>query len=134
MFKNHPNFKLKEPPEELFGKIMHRISKEQRLLRAKRRIIIFSIGLFGSLLAFIPTFHMLRTGIIESGFIEFFSLLFSDSWVVMTYWQNFILTLLESIPSLSIAAFLTTVFVFLGSLKYLMRNIKMILTPIKLTN
>lgn len=128
------HFQSAEPPDDLFDKIMSRINLERRLLVIKRRFVIFSIGLVGSIVAFIPVFRMVQTGFNESGFVEFFSLIFSDSGVVISYWQNFTLTLLESLPVMSIAVFLATVFVFLGSLKFLVQDIKIIFNPAQTVN
>jgi hypothetical protein len=115
----------------LFEKIICRIQKEKRMLNLKRRLAFFSVGLLGSITAFIPTFHLVQHGLAESGFIKFFSLLFSDIRTVMSYWQNFVFALLESLPIVSIAALLATIFVFLESVKFLVQDIRVILAPIK---
>ncbi len=118
------NFNLVEPPAGLFDKIMYRIEKEKKILTLRRRIIIFSFGLIGSAVAFIPAFAHARSGFVESGFYSFFSLLFSDTEVVLTYWGNFLQSLLETLPVVGLAALLATVAVFLESLKMLIRDLK----------
>lgn len=123
------HIKHPEPPAGLFEKIMRRIDAEQKLFSARRRIFIFSIGLVGSVIALVPTFQMARTALVESGFTQFFSLIFSDSGVIASYWRNFALTLLEVLPAGVIALFLVSVFVFLGSLKFLARDIEIIFHP-----
>ncbi|MDD2646718.1 MAG: hypothetical protein PHV78_02915 [Patescibacteria group bacterium] len=112
------------PPDYLFIKIINRIEIERKIAIARRRFILFSIGLISSLIALVPVFKIMQSGLIESGFIQFFSLLFSDSSVVLTYWHEFVLTLLESMPVASILAFLTTIFVFLSSLKFVVQDAK----------
>lgn len=133
--KSFHDFQTPEPPKDLFGKIMSRIRKEQRT-SIRRRIIIFSIGLLGSLAAFIPVFQSARNAFAEFGFIQFFSLLFSDSEIIITYWRSFVLTLLESLPVMSIVALLAIILIFLESLKLLVKNITIFLNPapIKITN
>lgn len=111
------------PRDGLLHDILRRVAAEQARA-ARRRLVIFSLGCAGSLAGLIPAFIMMRTSMIESGFVEFFSLLFSDAGSVALYWQNFALTLLESLPAVSIAAFLATVFTFLGALRFLTRDIK----------
>lgn len=118
------SIKYVEPPSGLFEKIVNRIHKEQRLLTIRRRIAIFSVGLGGSLVAFIPVFKMLSAELAESGFIQFLSLLFSDFSIVVRYWQSFVPTLLETLPVISLIVFLTIIFVFLESLKFLIKNTK----------
>lgn len=123
-----------EPPEGLFEKITHHIREEQRLLTMKRRLVIFSIGIMGSLAAFIPVFKVVQTGFAESGFMQFFSLLFSDFGIVVSYWQNFAMSLLETLPITSLMMLLATVLVFLESLKLLIKDIKIIFTSKQLIN
>jgi hypothetical protein len=122
--------KTPEPPAGLFDRIMRRIKDEQRLLIVRQRLIVFSIALLASLAALVPTFRTAQAGLTESGFITFFSLLLSDSGVVITYWQSFVLALLESLPAVSLALFLATIFVLLGSVKFLVQDIKTIFTPL----
>lgn len=127
MSKNYQKkFISPEPPAGLLEKIIYRIHEERRLLNFKRRIIFFSVGLIGSIVALIPSFRALKGGLVESGFIKFLSLLFSDFGVVMTCWQNFALALLESLPTINIIVFLVVIFIFFGSLKFLVRDIKII--------
>jgi hypothetical protein len=115
-----------EPSQELLGKIMSRIEGERKMVAIKRKIIVFSVGLAGSILALVPAFKMVWDGISSSGFAQFLSLLFTDSEVVMAYWQSFAMTLLESLPMFSIILFLVIVFTLLGSARFLSKNIKII--------
>jgi hypothetical protein len=113
-----------EPPKDLFGRIMNRIRREQRLGRIKQRIVIFSVGAIASLAAVFPAFQMLKTELAASGFFTFSSLLFSDFAIVSAYWQNFALSLLESLPVMGLAAVLAAALAFFGSLKLLTGNIR----------
>jgi ABC-type phosphate/phosphonate transport system permease subunit len=121
-----------ELPEGIFDRIMARINTERRILTFKRRLAIFSIGFIGSGIAFIPAFKMVEAGFIESGFLQFFSLLFSDFRTVAAYWQSFIMSLLETLPAISLAIFLAVIFVFLASLRFLVRDIKFVFPANKL--
>ncbi len=121
------HLKSPEPPDGLFEKIILRLRKEQKLISLKRRLIIFSIGLIGSAVAFISAFQAVQKGFTESGFIEFLSLLFSDAGVIMTYWQNFALSLLETFPTMSLVALLAIGLIFLESLKLLAKDIKILI-------
>lgn len=122
-----------EPPDGLFEKIMRRIREEQRFLVLKRRFVIFSIGLAGSTAVFSFAFRIVQADIYESGFLHFLFLLFSDFEIVITYWKSFTMSLLETIPIMSLAIFFITVFVFLVSLKFWARDLKLIFTPKQLT-
>lgn len=120
------HLKSPEPAADLFSRIMRRIHSEKKILNLKRRVIFFSFGLIISLLVLVPAFKMVRAEFIESGFIDFFSLLFSDFGAVLTCWQSFVLTLLESLPVMSAVVFLLVIFLFLESLKFLVRDMKIV--------
>lgn len=118
-----------EMPDNLFEKIMRRIQKERQFSILKRRVMILSIGMIGIIgagAAFIPAFKMARTELYESGFPYFLSLIFSDFGTVVAYWQNFIMSLLETLPVMGLAILLIIILVFLGSLRFLARNVKSI--------
>ncbi|OGZ93266.1 MAG: hypothetical protein A2528_00535 [Candidatus Staskawiczbacteria bacterium RIFOXYD2_FULL_37_9] len=65
---------------------------------------------------------MLLADFIQSGFINFFSLIFSDFTVVRTYWQSFAMILLETLPALSLVLFLGVLLILLQSIKSLTKN------------
>jgi hypothetical protein len=112
-----------EPPKGLLEKIIKRIRREERLL-VLRRVLIFSTTLICSVFGFIPATNMLLSDSNQSGFLRFFSLIFSDFSTVATYWQSFSLALLQTLPVISVVALLAILFVFLQSLRLLLRNIK----------
>jgi hypothetical protein len=116
----------------LFGKIIQRIQNERRLRSIKRRIAFFSVGTVFSIVAFIFTLQMARAGFAESGFFQFFSLLFSDFSSVVLYWRNFGLTLLETLPVVSLTVFLGSVLLLMELLKLLANNIKLFFNSTKL--
>jgi len=112
-----------EPRQELLGLILQRIHKEERLLTI-RRVVLFSTIFACSVIGLVPTFNMLMLDISSSGFNNFFSLLFSDFSVVTTYWQSFVMILLETLPALSLALFLAVILTFLESAKFITKDIK----------
>ncbi|KKR91197.1 MAG: hypothetical protein UU43_C0013G0003 [Candidatus Falkowbacteria bacterium GW2011_GWA2_41_14] len=117
-------FDSPEPSKNLLEKITRRVREEQRRWAIKQRLAIFSIGLIFSVPAAILSFQLVRTEMAASGLQEFLSLIMTDSEIVMTYWQNFILIVLESLPTVSLAVFLVALFIFLESLKLLTRELK----------
>ena len=129
MVQNHnKNFinGFPEPPKELFDKIMSRIHREQKLGRIKQRIVIFSFGALVSLAAVFPAFQILKADLAASGFFTFSSLLFSDFAIVAAYWQNFALSLLETLPVMGLILFSAAILAFLGSIRFLTKNIRKI--------
>lgn len=112
-----------EPPTGLLEKILKSIHAQERLL-ALRRVALFSVFFIGSIIGLFPTFNMLLSDFNQSGFLQFFSLVFSDFSTIVTYWKSFIIILLETLPAISLALFLTVVLTFLQSIKSLTHEYK----------
>lgn len=113
-------FKGSEPPEYLLNRIMRRIKKER-----KKRAIVFSTIMLISFGILIPVFNLVRTDFLQSGFMEFLLLFFSDTGAVLSCGRSFIFALLESFPTASVIIFLAAISVFLQSFKAFMQNAKM---------
>ncbi|MDD2678164.1 MAG: hypothetical protein WC042_00605 [Candidatus Paceibacterota bacterium] len=122
-----------EPPEDLLAKIMKRIKEKQRKLALEKVLIVFSLGTVASTGGFIYALKAIRINFYESGFLHFLSLAFSDSEIVLLYWENFVLSLLESLPVMSLILFLVSLFVLMEIMKFLAKNIKFISKPPELT-
>ena len=76
-----------------------------------------------SLSGLVFTFKTLFTDMARSGFYEYFSLLFSDTGSILSYWKEFTFSLAESLPIISILCVLSLLLVSFLSLKYLMKQI-----------
>src|SRR3989338_5858179 len=92
-------------PTGLFDQVVSRLGREQRLLSLRRRIALFTVSAVFSALALLPAGRAVWSGLSESGFTHFFSLIFSDAQIVLVYWQSFALSLLESLPIVSLISF-----------------------------
>lgn len=114
-----------QPPKDLLEKVLKRVHKEQRFFFFKR-IAVISTTLIISIIALIPSLNMVISDLNQSGFNSFISLLFSDFSTVIVYWKSFTIILLETIPALSLALFLTVLLTLLQSIKSLTKNIKTI--------
>jgi len=119
---------LAEPAETLFDRIINRLRLEKRILSIKRRIVIFSACSLVSAAIFVQVFKITWAGFSASGFGQFFSLLFSDFRIVAGQWQNFLWSLLESLPITDLILFLLVTWILFQSLKSLAKNLKNILT------
>lgn len=117
-----------QPSELLFFKVMDRIDKEEKIIKIRRRVVVFAVSVAVSAAALVPAWQQVYLGFIESGFFHFFSLLFSDAAIVMIYWRSFLLSLLEALPVMSLIVFSAVVLVFLESLKSLIKDLKIILS------
>lgn len=119
--------------EKLSAKIMLRIRKEQKILAIKRAFI-FSLTAISSAVVFIFALKMVGDGVAESGFLQFFSLLFSDFRIVIIHWKSFVFSLLESLPAMGLVILCVAVFGFFGSLKFLTKDIKFVIKKPLLIN
>jgi len=122
------NLTPKAPPSGLFGKIISRIQRERQFLTMRNRLIVLSLGVVASFLAFIPAFNAVQSDFAQSGIMNFVSLLSYDFMAVIAVWNDFALSILESLPIVSITIFFTVTFVFLLSVKILMQDISSIFT------
>ena len=119
-------------PTGLFDQVVSRLGREQRLLSLRRRIALFTVSAVFSALALLPAGQAVWSGLSESGFTHFFSLIFSDAQIVLVYWQSFTLSLLESLPVVILISFFAVILVFLESLKSLTKDLKIFLNSKKL--
>lgn len=106
------------PPQELQSKILGRISlREHRIARTKKAVMgIFSVSsLTGLVLAIRFTLDELS----QSGLFHYLSLAFSDSGAMVTLWQEFALSLVDSIPIMGMILTLGSVAIFLGSIRFI---------------
>jgi hypothetical protein len=97
------------------------VVRNRRIARLK--LWIFSFMGFTSFIGLIPAWYALSSDLTQSGFYEYFSLIFSSDGSIFTYWKEFALSIAESLPTTSIALSLSLVFVLLISLRYVARQI-----------
>jgi hypothetical protein len=119
------NFSI-EPPSGLLKKIMTCIHREERILII-RKTIISSALLICSIAVFIPSLKMFLSDISNSGFLSFFSLIFSDFSSIANYWQSFGMILLETLPAISLAIFLAVALTLFQSIWSLGKEVKTII-------
>lgn len=112
-----------EVPEGLGGKIMAKI-EAQKIRSAKTRFVFLAITAVASVFAAVPALQYAAREFYQSGFYQYFSLLFSDGGAVMASWKEFALSLAESLPLLGATVFLSIVFILLGSIRLAVKNMK----------
>lgn len=111
------------PPAGLQQKILERLRQAQK--RAIFwRLIFFSSTTILSLVALVPVLQTAYARLIESGFTRFFSLLFSDFTLITSFWRSFAMSLLETLPIMSLVVILIVLAVFLESIKLLDKETK----------
>ncbi len=112
-----------EVPAGLLEKVLDCVHEKQKAA-AKRKTIFIVAAFLTSAASLVPSFFYFTLQASKTGFLNYSSLMFSDMSVVFTYWRNFSIALLETLPTLSLAIFLITLIWFLQSLKFLVKNIK----------
>ena len=113
-----------EPPQRLLGGIVMRIILE-RQRHAWVRVMVWTAGTMGALAGLVPAFHYAGQELAQSGFYQYLSLLFSDGGVLLANsWREFALSLAESLPLMGITFVLAALFVLLGSIRLIARDMK----------
>lgn len=113
-----------EPRACLFELIWLAIQKQKQLAVIKRRLVLSIILSAITGIGFVPLAKLTRTGFSTSGFWQFFSLIFSDFSAVIYSWQNYLISLLETLPVTNLILLLAVFLIFLEMLKFLVKNIK----------
>ncbi len=97
------------------------LKREKRNTQIK--LWIFTLAGITSLVGLVPALKILGSDLAQSGFYEYLSLAFSDSGLILSAWREFVFSLAESLPILSVVFTLSLVFIFFLSLKYVMKQI-----------
>ena len=95
--------------------------REKRI--AQYKLLAFALTGLASLGGLVPAFKILLGDFARSGFYEYFSLIFSDGRSILSYWKEFVFSLAESLPTMSIILTLSLIFILILSLKNLTKQI-----------
>jgi len=106
-----------QPPADLFAKVMACIAAERKRLTMRRKFLIGLVCFAATFTVGIPVWQSFRSEIAQSGFVEYATLFFYDFKTVANSWQDFSLSLLESLPVVTTVEFLLVVLASLFSLK-----------------
>ena len=105
----------------LADKIMVRIER-RKMIQSRVRFFVADALAGLSFLSLFPiainTFKQLQT----SGFLSYFSLLFTDGGTMLTYWREFLLSLAESLPLLQLTLIGLSLLVLFISLRFASKN------------
>lgn len=110
-----------QAPQDLLARVLARVALARRRT-ARLRLAALSLGLLTTSLALIPAFSYTAHEFAASGFATYLSVLFSDSSVALSYWRELSLSLVESLPSVSLLILASLISVFLWSLRKAVRH------------
>ncbi len=107
-----------KPPKRLFWAIVKRLKLEKSLKISKEKFSIFLAILIISVVLVAAAIFIFNSELAgsESGYL--FSLLFSDTGIVLSYYKNFVLAILESMPITSIIFSLMALVLVMISLRF----------------
>jgi len=110
-------------PADLLDKIMSRIDVEQKKIARQR--FIFGVAVFlVVLVGLVPTWQLFYSEISQSGFLQYLAFGISDFNLIVSQWQDFSLSLLESLPIVSTMSLFMVVFILLLTLKFITKYSK----------
>lgn len=107
-----------EPPADLLNKIMSRLDKEKKLQALRKRLILVAASFLPLLAAAVPVWRSFQLNIIQSGLSEYMGLMLYDFKIVLANWQDFGLSVLESLPIISAVPMLALLLSWLLALKF----------------
>ncbi|MFA5000699.1 MAG: hypothetical protein WC531_00520 [Candidatus Paceibacterota bacterium] len=111
-------------PADLAGLTLARLEREQKK-RARRNLLIFGAVDIFSVVGLVTAGLSLVNLLASSSFYNYLSLLWSDSGTLALYWQELLLSLVESLPFLGLTVFLAIILVMLISLAKTLTNFKL---------
>ncbi len=114
---------LLEAPQGLYAAVMARIDAAER--RAARiATAVFGFVALASAAALVPVAQYTLQQFYASGFYDYLSLALSDHSLALTYWREFGLSLVESLPSLALLMLIPVAGVLLWSLRRVVRTVR----------
>ena len=118
-------------------KNLHRVSNRiiraisaYEIRRARRMIALTTATLLSSAIGTWYAWLFLGREFYQSSFYDYFSLLFSDTDIILSHWRELALSLVESAPLLSMTISLAVVAALLASVRLLSANMAKIETPL----
>lgn len=112
-----------EPPKELLGNVLSKI-KLQESRTAKNKSLFFGVTSLLSVAALVPAIQFTIQEFSQSAFYSYLSLAISDGDLIIKYWKEFSLSLVESAPLLGITLMLAVILSLLGSLRLTFSSLK----------
>lgn len=111
-----------EPPADLFNRIVLAIERRQRVY-ARLKFSGFSLLSAVSIFLTVFAFGELARQLGQNGSLQFFSLIFSDLGIILANWQDFSLSVLESLPVFPITLSLAGALMFLVAIKFMLASL-----------
>ncbi|OGG66272.1 hypothetical protein A2Z56_00565 [Candidatus Kaiserbacteria bacterium RIFCSPHIGHO2_12_45_16] len=121
-----------ELPPNLRARVLLGVRKEE-IKRARVFLLASALVIPASLVGFWFVLQYLLTSFYQTSFYSYLSLIFSDPDVVLAYWQQFLLVLLEALPVASMIVALIVFGALLTALKLFVENSRLGLSKLIIT-
>ena len=108
----------------LESRVLARLEKEKKSL-ARRNLFIFGAADVLSGAGLVLTLIYVANLFVTSGFYNYISLFWSDTGAIGVFWQEMLLSLVESLPVLGLMAFLSVAAVLIFSLSKTIINFRL---------
>ncbi len=121
-----------EPQNGFCGRILARIERARRR-SAQLRCAATTLTAFFSGALLVPLFQYAAREFYTSGFYDYAALFFSDHSTVTLSWREFLMTLLESLPSIALLFLLVAIGALLWFTRSAIKNGRVAFTPLRHT-
>jgi len=107
-------FSVIEPSENLRNSIINKIKKEE-MKRTIYKIVFSSVVSLSSVSLAIFSITYVIKDAYQSGLSEYLSLLLSDGGLLVSYWQTYAMSIVESLPIVPITLVVASIWIFVWS-------------------
>ena len=118
-------FSMVEPSKNLKISILNKIKLEEMKMAIYKKVFSSVASLASVSLAIIFIIDIIKDAY-QSGLSEYLSLLFSDGASLISYWQSYAMSIIESLPILQITIVFASIWVFAWSLSTVLSSQKSI--------
>ncbi|MFA6227422.1 MAG: hypothetical protein WC631_03025 [Candidatus Paceibacterota bacterium] len=116
-------FEIMEPSENLRSSIINRIEMEEKRDVVYRIVLGGTISLASMSMMIVYVLNIIKDAY-QSGLSEYISLLFSDGALLISYWQTYTMSIIESLPVVPITIVVVSILIFVWSINMIITSIK----------
>ncbi len=116
-------FNIIEPSENLKNSIINKIKKEEMKMTIYKIVFSSAISLVSVSMIIIFAVNIIKDAY-QSGLSEYISLLFSDGAGMASYWQTYVMSIMESLPIIPITIFVASVWIFVWSISSALETLR----------
>jgi len=116
-------FNMIEPSDNLRSSIINKIKIEERKRTIFKIVFSSAVSLASVSMAAVYIINIVKD-FYQSGLSEYVSLLFSDGVGMASYWQSYVMSIVESLPIVPITITVASIGVFVWSVNTVLTSLK----------